>query len=95
MSVDRVPQNRYFSGKDQQQRSAREKLKFILANKKYLLKVRNGSKLAYDAEDISKQKHDFTEGQLSYIDGIYEKVWKGYGEESAGVKHDIKKVLRY
>jgi hypothetical protein len=95
MSIDRVPQNRYFSGKDQQQRAARENLKFILANLNSLKKVRGGIKLIEAAESMNKQKEPFTDNQINYIANIYEKVFKGAGYDFAPVRHDKKKTLRY
>jgi cytochrome c553 len=95
MSVDRLPQTRYFSGKEQQQRAARENLKFILANLSSLKKVRGGEKLIEAAQSMSKQKENLTDNQINYIANIYEKVFKGAGYDSAPVRHDKRKTLRY
>jgi hypothetical protein len=95
MPVDRTPQTRYYSGKEQQQRSAREKLKFILANKKHLLNVKGGENKYSAAINFNNMKELFTDNQLSFIDGIYESTMKGAGFESVSVHHDKRKTLRY
>ena len=64
----------------QTNRAARQYLKFIFANKKYLLKRRNGKKHLEAMESISKVLNDnFSPKQKSYIDSVYEMVMKGLG----------------
>lgn len=75
------------------QRSAREYLQFILANGEYLLKVRGGKKYLADAKDIAAQVEDFTPNQLSYIDVLYEKTMKGWGEESFSATYRPKRRI--
>ena len=92
----RINSGGFDKGMEQAQRSARANLDFILQNKKWLLKVRNGEKYFRDAQSISKQKEQFTPSQLSYIEGIYEKTMKGAGFESCDLHIDKKKRgLRY
>lgn len=61
------------------QRSAREYLKFITNNLNALSNIRNGKKYKEAATQLSIQKDNFTNKQLSYIDVIYEKVMQGMG----------------
>lgn len=63
------------------QRTSKDLLKFILTNRKTLLRHKNGSKLYNDALDISKSQ-ELTPKQISYIDGIYEKLMGQLGFES-------------
>ena len=67
------------SDKECSERGARTILSFILQNRKYLDKVRNGACHKEAAINMCKQKEKFSPKQLSYIDGIYEKTMKGMG----------------
>jgi hypothetical protein len=95
MPPDRINTARYLNDNSQAQRTAREQLKFILANGQYLLKVRGGEKYFEDAKDFIKMKDNFTEPQLSFIDVIYEKTMKGLGFESYSSTFKPKKGLRF
>jgi hypothetical protein len=95
MGVDRLKSDRYSSDKDYAQRSTREKLKFILANKKHLSKVRRGTEMYLAADSMSRQQEPFTPGQMRYVEGIYEKVMDGAGYDICDTKHDNKRGLRY
>jgi hypothetical protein len=95
MGVDRLKSDRYSSDKDRAQQSTRDNLKFILANKKHLLKVRRGTEIFLAADSMSQQQEPFTPKQMQYIDSIYEKVMSGAGFDSCDTKHDNKKGLRY
>ena len=95
MSLDRLPQTRFFSGKDQQQRSARANLDIIMKNLNALAGLRKGQKLIDAAKSMNAQKEKFTENQISYIEGIYEKVFLAKDYESCNVHHDRKKSLRF
>lgn len=88
--------NRYASDKERSQNTARIQIQFISQNKKHLSKLRNSKKLIAAVEDfeaISKKNGSFTPNQMSYIDAIYEKVFKGAGFESVPTKHDLKRKL--
>lgn len=70
----------FYDDTAQTNRAAREYLKFIFANKKYLLKRRNGLKHLKAMESISKVPNDnFSPKQKSYIDSAYEMVMKELG----------------
>ncbi len=96
MSVDRLPQTRYFSGRDQQQRAARANLEIIMKNLNALAGLRGGEKLIQAAKSMSAQKEQFTDNQINYITGIYEKIFEANGFESCKIKHDFgKRKLRF
>lgn len=79
------------------QRTAREQLKFILANMQALrLACGESSSQEKAARSFIVSVKQFTPAQLSYIDGIYEKTMKGLGLPSASVHHDQRtRGLRY
>jgi len=55
-------------------------LKFVLENKVFLLKRRNGEKHYEAMENISRiPDHAFTPKQMSYVDCVYEMVMKQMG----------------
>ncbi|MBU0475281.1 MAG: hypothetical protein KKF62_14100 [Bacteroidetes bacterium] len=61
-------------------RSSVDYLKFIFANKYFLLKHKNGAKHFKAMEDIAKtENRKFTPKQLSYIDDVYEMVMRELG----------------
>lgn len=86
-------------------KSAKFKLEFALDNEDALLSVRGGEGCLKAAEDFwdrmlliekGQSTEQFTPAMFSYIDGIYEKTWKGAGEQSVGRHIDKKrKGLRY
>lgn len=90
-------------GRAQAQKSTRDSLEFIKANIGRLLRVRSGKK-HYEAARrfIGKLERgeQFTEGEISYIDGLYEKIWLttnvGKSAGKIGVHSDPKrKGLRF
>ena len=89
MAIDQIRSKPYFSGKQQQQRAAKANLDFILKYGDALLKVKDGDKHLKSAEGMNAQTTPFTEPQISYINGIYEKTMKGMGFPSCTVKHDF------
>ncbi|MEW6507208.1 MAG: hypothetical protein AB1432_05625 [Bacteroidota bacterium] len=95
MPLDRILDCKFINDNDQAQRSAREQLKFIVANKDKLNNVRNGNSYKIAAISLNRCKENFTPKQLSYIDNIYEKVMKGAGYESFSANYKPKKSLRY
>lgn len=95
MSLVKVNDVRFLNDNSQAQRTAREQLKFIIANGQYLLKVRGGENYHKTAKDFSNMKEKFTSPQLSYIDVIYEKTMKGLGYGSYSSTFKPKKGLRY
>lgn len=62
------------------------------------LKIMKDNVMRFDLNDdlrrtinsLFYQKTEFTEEQLSYIDGVYEKYMKAGGFPSISVKHDYK-----
>lgn len=84
-------QDNFYDGRDTAISSARDNLAFILENEKNLLKLRNGKRHIQAARsfwDIIRRGGMLTPNQLSYIDGIYEMVWKGKGYESVQLHSD-------
>jgi hypothetical protein len=80
--LTKVNDCRFASDKGQAQRSAREQLKFIMANREKLLRIFNGRKLMMTADGFNEFKEPFTDNQLSYIDAIYERTMKACGFDS-------------
>ena len=93
--LNRLPASRFDKGKEQAQRSARANLEFILKASNSLLKVHGGRKYLEAAKSMSRQAEPFTPNQMSYIEAIYEKCWKGAEFDSVSSKHDIQKTLKY
>jgi uncharacterized protein (DUF2384 family) len=77
MPLDRVNTARFHSDKEQSKNSALEQIKFIIANKKHLLKVRGGQKLLSKIRSFMDEP-ELTPNQKSEVDRIAELVWKGY-----------------
>ena len=78
------------------QKSAREKLKFILVNFRHLEPVKGGPdkiRLARDYKWRIDHKGKLSIEEVSRIDDIYEAVMKAAGFPSVGKKHDF--VKRY
>ena len=76
------------TGKPQALRLAKQTLELIIENKM-------GFKLPNDFKEtvysLHGQKEPFTDNQLSFIEGLYEKYFKLGGFQSASVKHDNKR----
>jgi len=71
-----------------EQRAAKATLEVINENK---MKFKLPPEFKNKIESFSKQKTPFTDNQLSYIDGFYEKYMNYGGLPSVKVKHDFKK----
>lgn len=94
----RDPSARFERNHEQAQRSAKAQIEFVSANihllagpktSAYLLPVENFLAMA-------KRGEAFTPYQLSFIDGLYERVMKAAGLPSVGVHVDRKrKGLRF
>ena len=97
MPLDKINKTVFHNDNPCAQRGAREYLKFILANKAALLKVKGGEDFYKAARNLSFIIEDLTPKQLSFIDVIYEKTMKGLGLESfsATYKPNNKTNLRY
>ena len=91
MSLIRVTDCRFMNDAGQAERSAREMLKTILANKSAFGNIKKGFKLYSDALDISNEKGMLTPGQRNYVENIYEEMWKGKNYESVDRHIDKKK----
>lgn len=92
--------NRGFDhGQELAQRTAKEQIKFVIANLKYLQRLRNGSNLintAHQFKGMTERNIRLTPNQLSFVDGLYEKVFKAAGYDSVNLHIDKKrKGLRY
>jgi hypothetical protein len=81
MSLDRINTGKSHSDKQQSKNAANEQIKFIIANQKYLLRVRSGEKLLLKVKSFMNQDYELTPGQKSEVDRICELVWKGYDME--------------
>jgi len=71
-----------------EQRTARATLKLIIDNE---MKFKLPADFLRTINNLNRQKSDFTDNQLSYIDGLYEKYMKHGGLPSVKVKHDFKR----
>lgn len=90
---------RFDHGQELAQKSAKAQLLVIMANLHHLNKVRKGPELCHRArlfnEKVNRDEK-LSENELSFVDGIYEKVWKGAGYESCTLHIDKKrKGLRF
>lgn len=98
MPVDRLT-SRFERSRTQARNSARAQLDLILANEPVLLALRGGRKRLEAAKDISalmEQGEALSPGQYSYIDSIYEAMWRSAGFESVSTHIDKKrKALRF
>jgi len=97
MALDRINTTKYLNDKQQAQRSAREQLKFILANSEKLLRAKNGKKYLTVAVSFAQCKDELTSKQCSYVDVIYEATMgaAGYDSFKATYKPNTKTFLRY
>lgn len=98
MSLNRISSGKQqYNDREGAQRRARDYIKFIYQNRKFLDKLRNGSTYKSAAENLFVQHAPYTDKQLSYIDVLYEKTMKGAGFPAAETtyKHNNKANLRY
>lgn len=88
MQPPRVNEKGLYAGeKERAQKTAKANIQFVMANLHLLKRPQDINA----ANDFSKQTEPYTPGQMSYIEGLYEKVMKGAGFESCSVKHDLKR----
>lgn len=88
-----MPERTFFRNHEQAQNTAREQLKIICANLSKLT-GKTGAKMkeaARSFRSMVERNEKFTPNQLSYIDGIYEKVMAGAGFDAVSVHVDKKK----
>jgi hypothetical protein len=71
-----------------EQKTAKTTLNIIRDN---TMKFKLSTEFKNTINKLAKQDSSFTENQLSFIDGLYEKYMKAGGFESVGVKHDFKR----
>ncbi len=88
--LNKINNSRYHNDNEQAQRTAKEQLKIILANKSKLQGLRNGKKLYVSAVGMSKIPK-LTDNQLSYVDVIYEKTMGACGLPSFNATFKPKK----
>ena len=97
--VDRITGGRFERSGVIAQGTARTQIDMILANEEALLSVRGGTKKLQAAKDFDRMLtngESLTPGQYSYIDAIYEAMWRGAGHESVKTHIDKKrKGLRF
>jgi len=86
-------------GKEQAQRSARANLLIVIANIHLLDRAKDSEKHRKAANDFNgmiKRNEQFSPGQISYIEGLYEKIWKAAGYDACNLHIDKKrKGLRF
>lgn len=92
MSFDKIQSFRS-SDRDLAQRTAKTQLDFVTQNLSLLPEKHKFP--AANFSQMAKRGETFSPAQLSYIDGMYEKVMKKMGLGGADVKHDNKKSLRF
>lgn len=92
--AQRLPQVRYDRGAATAQSSAKESLLTIMENLDHLEKEDPKGKHARAAKsflDSMNAGETLTPNQLSYVDGILERCYKGAGWETPGLKIDRKR----
>jgi hypothetical protein len=90
MPLDRVI-DRFERSEELAMGTARVQLDMVLVNEEYLLRIRGGFeklKAAKDFDAMLKRGESLTPGQLSFVEGIYEAMWRGAGYTSINVHHD-------
>lgn len=99
MAVDQRPRDQFASDKELGNRSIRQNIDVILANKQHLAKVdRGGRKLAkiLEIDRALKAGEELAPWQRSVVEEAYEKVWDGYDMPAAETHKDKRrKGLRY
>lgn len=81
-------------GQEQAQKSAKAQLEVIMANLHHLSKVRNGNDLCNTARRFNERvnkNEKLSPNELSFVEGIYEKMWKGAGFGSCNLHIDKKR----
>jgi hypothetical protein len=89
---------RFERNHEQAQRSAREQIRFVMANLDRLAGPGDKAQLqaALSFAAMAANNETFTPAQLSYIDGLYERVMRNAGLPSVPLRVDRKrKGLRY
>ena len=71
-----------------EQRAAKATLSVIIENE---MNFKLPEDFKHKVESFNRQKNPFTDNQLSYIDGFYEKYMNYGGLPSVKVKHDFRK----
>ena len=71
-----------------EQKTAKTTLNIIREN---TMKFKLRPEFMNTVNKLDSQDTPFTENQLSFIDGLYEKYMKAGGFDSVGVKHDFKR----
>ena len=95
MGLNRTPQTRYANDTRRSLETARIQLDFIKENHLHLIGAGvSGRKLWKAMQEIGSDFEatgTLTPNQLSYIDGVYEKVWtlNGFGGDT--LHHDMKR----
>lgn len=86
--------SRFDHGQQVAQTSAYKQLQILRGNLNKLRRLRKGAdyvKAVNDFWRILENGGKLTPNQMSYIDGMYEKMWGAAGFESYTVKHDYGK----
>lgn len=97
MNLDKVT-DRFDRGHEIAQRSAKEQLDLIMKDRYVLLNVRGGREKMEAAEQFHQaiqRGEKLTPNQLSFVDAIYEAMWRGKGFDSARSTFKPRKGLRF
>ncbi len=87
------PTNKYYEDKEHTKNAVKYMVDFINSNLKYL---NRDNQLKFKSLEMNfKLEGELTPNQYSFMEGLYEKTWKGAGAPSCDTKHDLKKGLRY
>ena len=82
-----------FNRKGMSQTTAKMQLEFVKKKESDFRKKASSTDIrAFQNFYLMLQKNEqFTPGQLSYIEGLYEKTMAGLGFESVPLKHDLRR----
>lgn len=81
MALDRINTTRFHPDKNQALKTAKAQLEFIHNNFDAFRKKANESQINafHSFAEMDKSNESFTDGQLSFIDDLYEKTMAGLG----------------
>jgi hypothetical protein len=99
MPVDRIPRNAYSDENARVRRTVTAQLEIVIQNIVYIRRADPSGETESAARSflsMLKKGQTLTPGQLSYADGIYEKMMKSAGFGSVNVHSDRRKrSLKY
>lgn len=81
-------------GQELAQKSAKAQLQVIMANLHHLKKVRKGDEYCNRARQFNEKVEKnikLSPNEISFVEGLYEKMWKGAGYEACNLHIDKKR----